>query len=107
MVQVGYVSVFIRRLNSVFSTFETHLHRRFAILEVLRLAALQLNSSEYRFGHRRITILGHIVDAPGLQPDPEEVRAVQDLPMPRTPHSARIFSSGALRPFSTNRSPHS
>ena len=76
----------------VFSpTFETHLERLSAILEVFRLAGLQLNSSKCRFGRRRITILGHIVDASGVQPDPEKIRAVKDFPVPTTAKDVRSF----------------
>lgn len=65
----------------VFSpTFETHLHRLADILEVFRRAGLQLNSSKCRFGGRQLKILGHVVDAAGVRPDPDKVRAVQEFP---------------------------
>uniref|UniRef100_L7LYP4 RNA-directed DNA polymerase n=1 Tax=Rhipicephalus pulchellus TaxID=72859 RepID=L7LYP4_RHIPC len=72
-------------------TFEAHLERLSKILDVFRLAGLQLNSSKCRFGRRRITILGHIVDANGVQPDPEKVRAVKDFPVPKTAKDVRSF----------------
>lgn len=58
----------------VFSpTFDTHLECLSAILDMFRRAGLQLNSSKCRSGRRRITILGHIVDAAGVQPDLEKI----------------------------------
>lgn len=57
----------------VFSpTFDSHLSRLSAVLEVFRRAGLQLNSAKCRFGRREITVLGHLVSAEGVQPDPEK-----------------------------------
>lgn len=76
----------------VFSpTFETHLHRLADILEVFRRAGLQLNSSKCRFGGRQLKILGHVVDAAGVRPDPDKVRAVQEFPIPRSAKDVRSF----------------
>lgn len=64
----------------VFSpTFDSHLQRLSTILEVFRNAGLQLNASKCRFGRREITVLGHLVNATGVQPDPENVRAVKEF----------------------------
>lgn len=62
-------------------TFDTHLDRLSAILAVFRQAGLQLNSSKCRFGQCQINILGHLVDARGVRPDPEKIRAVRDFPV--------------------------
>lgn len=76
----------------VFSpTFETHLERLSDVLAIFRRAGLQLNSKKCRFGRRQITILGHLVDASGVQPDPEKVRAVTNFPEPRSTHDVRSF----------------
>lgn len=76
----------------VFSpTFESHLERLAAILDVFRRAGLQLNSKKCRFGRREITVLGHLVDAAGVRPDPDKVRAVKDFPQPRSPKDVRSF----------------
>lgn len=76
----------------VFSpTFETHLHRLSDILAVFRRAGLQLNSSKCHFGCRQIKILGQLVDATGVQPDPDKIRAVKDFPAPRSVKEVRSF----------------
>ncbi|XP_049518616.1 uncharacterized protein LOC125943367 [Dermacentor silvarum] len=76
----------------VFSpTFEDHLARLSAILDVFRRAGLQLNSSKCRFARRHITVLGHLVSASGVQPDPDKVRAVRDFPVPRSVSDVRSF----------------
>lgn len=76
----------------VFSpTFETHLERLSAVLQVFREAGLQLNSSKCHFGRRQITVLGHLVDASGIQPDPEKIRAVTSFPVPQSVKDVRSF----------------
>lgn len=74
----------------VFSpTFATHLSRLSAILAVFRKAGLQLNSSKCHFGLKEITILGHRVDARGVRPDPEKLKAVQSFPVPTSSKDVR------------------
>lgn len=72
-------------------TFESHLTRLSAVLAVFRRATLQLNSAKCRFGRREITMLGHLVSAAGVQPDPDKVRAVQQFPVPRSAKDVRSF----------------
>lgn len=72
-------------------TFETHLERLSAILDVFRKAGLQLNSSKCHFGRRQITVLGHLVDASGVRPDPEKIRAVTSFPVPQSAKDVRSF----------------
>lgn len=79
--------------------FETHLERLSAILDLFRCARLELNSPKCRFGCCRITILGHMLDAAGVQPDPEKIRAMKNFPVPSLPKmfaglwcSATIFA---------------
>ncbi|KAK8756781.1 hypothetical protein V5799_000517 [Amblyomma americanum] len=76
----------------VFSpTFTTHLERLASILSVFRRAGLQLNSSKCQFGRRQLTILGHLVDASGVRPDPVKVKAVKDFPIPQSSTDVRSF----------------
>lgn len=63
-------------------TFDTHLDRLRAILDVFRRAGLQLNSSKCHFARRQISVLGHLVDASGVRPDPAKIRAVTNFPCP-------------------------
>lgn len=72
-------------------TFKSHLERLSSILSVFREAGLQLNSSKCHFGHRQVTILGHLVDSSGIRPDPDKVRAVLDFPVPTCVKDVRSF----------------
>lgn len=63
-------------------TFETHLECLMTVLAVFQDEKLQLNSSKCHFGCRGMTVLGHLVNANGIQPDSAKVRVVQDFPVP-------------------------
>ncbi|XP_077514014.1 uncharacterized protein LOC144124929 [Amblyomma americanum] len=59
---------------------------------LFRHAGLPLNSSKCRFARLQIRILGHVVDATGVHPDPAKIRAVKDFPEPRFCNDVRSFS---------------
>uniref|UniRef100_A0A023FPK4 RNA-directed DNA polymerase n=1 Tax=Amblyomma cajennense TaxID=34607 RepID=A0A023FPK4_AMBCJ len=73
------------------STFESHIRRLATILAVFRRTGLQLNSKKCTFGQRQIKVLGHLVDASGVKPDPDKVRAVHEFPTPRSSSDVRSF----------------
>ncbi|UYV78935.1 hypothetical protein LAZ67_17000317, partial [Cordylochernes scorpioides] len=56
-------------------TFEEHLRRLQLVLSCIQKAGLSLNHKKCLFGSRRIKILGHLVDANGIHPDPDKVEA--------------------------------
>ncbi|UYV78619.1 hypothetical protein LAZ67_16002183, partial [Cordylochernes scorpioides] len=72
-------------------TFEEHLRRLQLVLSCIQKAGLSLNHKKCLFGSRRITILGHLVDANGIHPDPDKVEAVSKFPRPRNISELRSF----------------
>lgn len=64
-------------------TFEEHLLRLDQVLSCLRKANFKLKLSKCRFGETKLKVLGHVVDATGIAPDPEKLQAVNDIPSPR------------------------
>ncbi|UYV77965.1 K02A2.6-like [Cordylochernes scorpioides] len=73
------------------STFEEHLRRLQLVLRCIQKAGLNLNHKKCLFGSRRIKILGHLVDANGIHPDPDKVEAVSKFPRPRNISELRSF----------------
>ena len=63
-------------------TFEEHLLRLDQVLSCLRKANFKLKLSKCRFGETKLKVLGHVVDATGIAPDPEKLQAVTDIPSP-------------------------
>ncbi|UYV67434.1 K02A2.6-like [Cordylochernes scorpioides] len=72
-------------------TFEEHLRRLQLVLSCIQKAGLSLNHKKCLFGSRRIKILGHLVDANGIHPDPDKVEAVSKFPRPRNISELRGF----------------
>ncbi|UYV67971.1 hypothetical protein LAZ67_5002670 [Cordylochernes scorpioides] len=54
------------------STFKEHLTRLYKVLRCIQQAGLCLNYKKCHFASRQITILGHVVNEFGTQPDPEK-----------------------------------
>ncbi|UYV78188.1 hypothetical protein LAZ67_16000412, partial [Cordylochernes scorpioides] len=72
-------------------TFEEHLRRLQLVLSCIQKAGLSLNHKKCLFGSRRIKILGHLVDANGIHPDPDKVEAVSKFPRPRNISELKSF----------------
>ena len=76
----------------VFSKNETdHLTRLRAVFERLREADLRLKPSKCELFRTKITYLGHLVSADGIQPDPKGIEAVKNWPRPQTVTQVRRF----------------
>ncbi|UYV73901.1 hypothetical protein LAZ67_11001356, partial [Cordylochernes scorpioides] len=72
-------------------TFEEHLRRLQLVLSCIQKAGLSLNHKKCLFGSRRIKILGHLVDANRIHPDPDKVEAVSKFPRPRNISELKSF----------------
>ena len=53
-----------------------------ALLNRSRERGLKLNAKKIKFKMPSVAYMGHIISAQGLAPDPDKVRAVQELPKP-------------------------
>src|SRR5690606_29608505 len=73
------------------SSFEEHLYRLRVVLGALSRAGLQLNSKKCHFGMQEVKVLGHVVNAEGIHPDPEKIRVVADFPRPQNPKELQSF----------------
>ena len=76
----------------VFSkTPEEHLRRLRGVFYKLAKAGLKLKPSKCEFFKSRITYLGHIVSAAGIETDPKKIEAVKNWTLPRTVMDVRSF----------------
>ena len=76
----------------VFSrTPEEHLERLECLLQRLKDANLKLKPSKCQLFQRRVSFLGHVVSAEGIQTDPEKIRLIAEWPAPRTLKEVRGF----------------
>ncbi|UYV75828.1 hypothetical protein LAZ67_13001456 [Cordylochernes scorpioides] len=78
-------------------TFEEHLRRLQLVLRCIQKVGISLNHKKCLFVSRRIKILGHLVDANGIHPDPDKVEAVSKFPRPRQKDPSDRLARWALK----------
>lgn len=61
---------------------EEHDKRLRAVLDRCEQINLTLNQDKCQFSVPKVSYIGHILSADGVQPDPEEVRAIREMPPP-------------------------
>src|SRR5690606_9483965 len=76
----------------VFSaTFDDHLNRLRQVLVALENAGLTLNIKKCHFCSPEIKVLGHVVSASGILPDPEKLADVQNFSTPKSVKQLQSF----------------
>ena len=73
------------------SGVEAHLEHLRKVFLRLREAKLKLKASKCSFFKKHIQYLGHLVSGDGIEPLPEKLEAVEDMPPPKTPKEVRQF----------------
>ena len=61
------------------------------MLERLRNFRLRLNPNKCTFGVRSGKLLGFIVSEKGIEVDPSKIKAIQEIPVPKTEKEVRGF----------------
>jgi len=72
-------------------TEEEHLDNLQKLFERLRKFKLRLNPNKCTFGVRTGKLLGFIVSERGIEVDPAKVKAIQEMPTPKTEREVRGF----------------
>ena len=76
----------------VFGTnFDEHLERLQCVLQRILDANLKISPSKCRLFQTKLTFLGHVVSADGVETDPSKVKAVENYPVPQTVKQLRAF----------------
>nr|XP_039255361.1 uncharacterized protein K02A2.6-like [Styela clava] len=68
-----------------------HDERLVKVLEIARKSNLKLNRSKCRFRLNEVSYIGHLLTDKGLKPDPNKVKAVQDMPVPENVKDLQRF----------------
>ncbi len=74
------------------STKAEHDMRLKKVLEATRKANLKLNKEKCQLGVKELTFMGHILSSEGIRPDPREVSAIENMPMPKCKKDAQRFT---------------
>ncbi|KAG8503668.1 hypothetical protein CXB51_001660 [Gossypium anomalum] len=85
------IEVYIDDMIAKSRTEEEHVRVLRKLFLRLRKFQLKLNPSKCTFGARSGKLLGFIVSEKGIKVDPDKVKAIQELPPPRTQKEVRGF----------------
>ena len=70
---------------------EEHLEHLRIIFQRLKEAGLKLKRSKCDFMKTQIQYLGHLISSNGIQPLPEKLRSIKNMPAPRSPKEVNQF----------------
>lgn len=90
------VFVYLDHIIVVTSSFERHLEVLSEIFKRIQSAKLTLNKEKCKFCRPELKYLGYVVSAEGLRVDPEKIKAIVDIPVPRNQKEVRQFTGMAL-----------
>ncbi|XP_058757655.1 uncharacterized protein LOC131630928 [Vicia villosa] len=85
------IEVYVDDMIAKSHTEEEHLVHLKKLFERLRKFRLRLNPNKCTFGVRSGKLLGFIVSERGIEVDPAKVKAIQEMPEPRTEKQVRGF----------------
>jgi transposase InsO family protein len=74
------------------SNFEQHLTRLRAVFQRLSEANLKVRPSKCQLFQRKVTFLGYVVSANGIETDEGKIQAVRDWPVPKSVTEVRSFT---------------
>ena len=85
------IEVYVDDMIARSQTKEEHLDHLHKLLDRLALYKLRLNPNKCTFGVRSGKLLGFFVSDKGIQVDHSKVKAIQEIPAPRTEKEVRGF----------------
>ena len=86
-----FVEVYIDDVLIFSRTMEEHIDHLRQVLERLRKASLKLKPGKCHFLRQSLEYLGHIITPTGLKPNPKQLEAVQEFPVPNSVTQVRQF----------------
>src|SRR4051812_9375255 len=85
------IEVYVDDMIAKSQSEEGHLTHLQKLFERLKKFNLRLNPNKCMFGVRSGKLLGFIVSQRGIEVDPDKVKAIQEMPVPRTEKEVRGF----------------
>jgi len=85
------IEVYVDDMIARSKTEEEHLVNLWKLFERLRKYQLRLNPAKCTFGVKSRKLMGFIVSQRGIKVDPEKVKAILEMPEPRTEKQVRGF----------------
>src|ERR1043165_6811720 len=85
------IEVYVDDMIARSQTEEEHLDHLQKLFDRLKKYRLRLNPNKCTFGVRSGKLLGFVVSGKGIEVDPAKVKAIQEMPAPRTEKEVRGF----------------
>ena len=85
------VFVYLDDILVASKSFSQHTKQLKVVFERLRAAGLRLKPGKCFFLRDKVTYLGHVISAKGIQPDPAKTRKVESFPVPTDITEVRQF----------------
>ena len=70
---------------------EEHLEHHRIIFQRLKTTGLKLKRSNCDFMKRQIQYLGHLISPEGIQPLPEKLESIRNMPAPKSMKEIKLF----------------
>ena len=86
-----FVMVYLDDIIIFSRTLEEHLKHIEIIFQKLKAAGLKLKESKCDFFKSEIHYLGHLISDKGIQPFPEKLDTIRNMPHPQTPKEIKQF----------------
>jgi transposase InsO family protein len=86
-----YVMVYLDDILIFSRTFDEHKQHLHEILSLLSTAKFQVNPEKCTIATREINFLSHTINEHGIKPNGDKIKAILDLPSPRTLKEANEF----------------
>ena len=85
------IEVYVDDMIAKSGTEEEHVEYLLKLFQRMRKFKLRLNPNKCTFGVRSGKLLGFIVSQKGIEVDPDMVKAIQEMPAPRTEKQVKGF----------------
>lgn len=85
------IEVYVDNMIVKSATEEDHIEYLLKLFQRLRKYKLRLNPNKCTFGVRSGKLLGFIVSQRGIEVDPDKIKAIREMPVPKTEKQVRGF----------------
>ena len=81
---LDFVFVYLNDILIASSSEEEHKRHLDSVLSRLNEYEMQVNVEKCKFGVSELVFLGHLITPNGFKPNPENVKVIQEFPLPQT-----------------------
>lgn len=89
--EMPFAFVYLDDILLFSSSVKEHLKHMRKLFQQLRKAQLKLKESKCSFLKAHVQYLGHFISGEGIEPVPEKVQSIKEMPAPTTPKLVRQF----------------